>query len=593
MDTTMHLGAAQELVRLPQGRVTFLFTDIEGSTRLANSLGPRGYRQLLENHREILRAVFAAHRGCALGTEGDSFFVVFSDARDAIRAALAAQQQMKAYGWQHRPKVRMGLHTGPATPTAQGYATAEVHRTARISSAAHGDQVLCSRSTLRAAGIYADRPLVPGIGTAGDVAAEGFDIHLARIGLCELRGFCEPTEIFQISAAGMRKEFPPSPLHRITHNLPAEMDAVMERPADYAELSQLFNGHRMVTITGLSGSGKSTVAMSWARQQLALWPDGVWLLAGQGDRSLEEQWVRATGMEFDLLRRRSALLLIDAAPKEWVGEISYLLRTAPNIKILATAAKPIGVTGEVKWALPPLDDRTATEVLCHYSGHYVGGRQVGDCAPIVEQLDGFLPALLPLAKPVAMRGAVSVARSLARNPYKTINYNGAFEKEMEATIAALSAEARKLLRSLSAYPAGAAVEQIEELADVSDSTLDALIELVDACLVRVNSASGEASYRLPNPVKWHLQRHLPRLTMHPLHQLPSRLVEAPSWRLSPSKPRLRASSSDKTVEECGRLAVWTRRTIPRAMPPASQNRSAAPTIPTCCSSEPGKSFPAE
>lgn len=580
----MHLGAAQEITRLPQGRVTFLFTDIEGSTRLANSLGPRGYRQLLENHRAILRAVFAAHRGCALGTEGDSFFVAFSDAGDAIRAALAAQLQMNAYGWQHRPKIRMGLHTGPAIPTAEGYATSEVHRTARISSAAHGDQVLCSRSTLQAAGVDAEQS-TPGIGK--HVSPNGLDIHLLRMGLCELRGFADPTEIFQISAEGMATQFPPSSLHRITHNLPAEMDAVMERPADYKELNQLFTGHRLVTITGLSGIGKTTAAMSWARQQLTLWPDGIWLLSGEASVSLEEQWVAATGMEFDLLRRRSALLLIDSAPSEWSAEISYLLRNAPGIKILATARRPIGVQGEVKWALPPMKTNTATEVLRHYSGHYVGGHDVGNCRPIVEHVDGFLPALLPLAKPVALRGASATARKLVSDPYGTVNYNGVFAQVMNAAISSLSATSRRLLDRLAAYPTGAAVSDIEELSDVSDDTLDALIELVDSCMVRIDSSSGEATYRLPNPLKWHLQRHLPRIQ---LSSLVAGTTASQGWlaTLGRGATRLRWNSSGTQVRECEKLAAWTQ----RVLPPANR-KPVVPTIRARSTSELSASYRVE
>jgi class 3 adenylate cyclase len=138
---------------LPSGLVTFLFTDIEGSTRLAQLLGAQ-YRPVLAEHRQILRGALQAHDGVDLFTEGDSVFAAFPDANAAISACAEAQQALSVHPWPDRaarPRVRMGLHSGFAEPVGGEYATPEVHRAARVASAAHGGQVLCSGPTARLA----------------------------------------------------------------------------------------------------------------------------------------------------------------------------------------------------------------------------------------------------------------------------------------------------------------------------------------------------------------------------------------------------------------------------------------------------------
>jgi len=138
---------------LPQGQVTFLFTDIEGSTRLAQVLGD-GYRAVLTEHRRLLHAALTAQGGTAISTEGDALFVAFPDAAGALAACLAAQRALAEHRWPSataRPRVRMGLHTGPANPIGTEYTSPEVHRAARVAAAAHGGQVLCSAATAEAA----------------------------------------------------------------------------------------------------------------------------------------------------------------------------------------------------------------------------------------------------------------------------------------------------------------------------------------------------------------------------------------------------------------------------------------------------------
>ncbi|SIN30472.1 Adenylate cyclase, class 3 [Micromonospora cremea] len=170
-----------ERIQLPTGWVTFVFTDIEGSTRLAQLLGP-DYRPVLREHRRLLLRTLAGTGGAELLTEGDSFFLAFADATAALTACLTAQRALTSHDWptpEAAPRVRMGLHTGYAEPRDGEYASPEVHRAARIAAAAHGGQVLCSASTARRAD-----PLPAGA-------------SLLDLGLHRLRGFDDRERLFQ------------------------------------------------------------------------------------------------------------------------------------------------------------------------------------------------------------------------------------------------------------------------------------------------------------------------------------------------------------------------------------------------------------
>src|SRR5262245_15477537 len=223
------------MVDLPSGLVTFLFTDIEGSTRLAQLLGAQ-YRPVLADHREILRRALGSGDGVALFTEGDSVVAAFPDANAAVRACAEAQQALAAHDWpqpQARPRVRMGLHSGYAEPVAGEYATPEVHRAARVASAAHGGQVLCSGATAR---------------LATDL---GEDMSLLDLGLFQLRGFDDRERLYQLVADKLDRDFPrPRTPAAAPHNLPAPPTPFVGRQVESAELAALLTRHRLVTVVG-------------------------------------------------------------------------------------------------------------------------------------------------------------------------------------------------------------------------------------------------------------------------------------------------------------------------------------------------------
>src|SRR5215831_16183097 len=234
---------------LPSGLVTFLFTDIEGSTRLAQLLGAE-YRPVLAIHRQILRRALGAGDGVALFTEGDSVFAVFPDATAALRACIEAQRALAEYPWSRpeaRPRVRMGLHSGHAEPVAGEYATPEVHRAARVAAAAHGGQVLCSGATARLVGDHPE-------------AAK-----LSDLGLFQLRGFDGRERLFQLQADGLETEFPrPRTLTASAHNLPTPASSFIGRTAERAELRRQVDQSRLVSVVGPGGSGKTRLALEIA-----------------------------------------------------------------------------------------------------------------------------------------------------------------------------------------------------------------------------------------------------------------------------------------------------------------------------------------
>nr|BFF23398.1 hypothetical protein GCM10025732_13630 [Glycomyces mayteni] len=337
---------------LPAGDVTFLFTDIEGSTRLASGLGAERYRVVLHRHRALVREVLRDCGGVEIDTEGDSFFVAFHDAASACAAAAGIQTALHGADWPDhgsgplRPRVRMGLHTGEAWPSAGGYATPEVHRTARICSAAHGDQILASAACAAAAGLPPTR--------------------VRRLGDFELRGLPGATELVQIDTPGLPESFPPPSSRPRRHNLPHALKPPVDRPEDARELDRAFAVSRMVALSGLPGCGKTVFAKAWARKRLACYEHGVWYSdAGPdlGRALLDALDLRSEPLRdpmatvTDHFRDRRALLVVDGTDRlgaERRSELLLLLESCPELHLLAVGRRPIDLPGAVKrsWTCP-------------------------------------------------------------------------------------------------------------------------------------------------------------------------------------------------------------------------------------------------
>src|SRR5215471_15621535 len=226
---------------LPQGTVTFLFTDVEGSTRLLHELGD-GYADVLAEHRRALREAFARHGGVEVDTQGDAFFIAFAKASDALAAASDAGAAL-ADG---PVRVRVGVHTGEPLVTEEGYVGLDVHRAARIASAGHGGQILVSQATRDLAG--AER--------------------LRDLGLHRLKDLAAPERLYQFGD----DEFPP--LNTVDRtNLPAQPTPFVGRERELDELLALLDAHRVVTLTGPGGAGKTRLALQAAAESVERYGD--------------------------------------------------------------------------------------------------------------------------------------------------------------------------------------------------------------------------------------------------------------------------------------------------------------------------------
>ncbi len=380
---------------LPSGLVTFMFTDIEGSTRLARLLGA-AYGTVLGAHRKVLRTALSDFAGFELFTEGDSFFVAFGDASSALAACVVAQRALFAYQWPGRdamPRVRMGLHTGWATPADGEYASPEVHRAARVAAAAHGGQILCSEATTLAvltAEFSAARP---------DVLAE---VDLLDLGSHRLRGFDDDDRLFQILGPGLDRDFPrPRTAGAAVHNLPASSTSFVGRRSELGEVAGLLARHRLVTIAGPGGSGKTRLSLAVAERLFTAYPQGVWtidvataaaglvptLAAVLGVRAEPGRPLLTTLIE-QCAQRRMLLIVqtCDAAPVACAALVRRLLAGCVRLDVLVTGQLPLGVPGEAVWRIPALARADAVALLTDRTA--AAGGDEGELWAVAARLEG-------------------------------------------------------------------------------------------------------------------------------------------------------------------------------------------------------------
>ena len=341
---------------LPTGIVTFLFSDIEGSTRLLEAR-PAEYIGILERHQAIVRSAVAAHEGVEVGTEGDSFFVAFLGAANAIAAAIEVQRGIAAEPWPSgaEVRVRIGLHTGEGRMGGGSYVGLDVHRAARVMGAAHGGQVLVSDAT---------RSLVE-----RDLDDR---VALDDLGEHRLRDLSGPVHLYQVMAEGMEATFPPPrTLDAAPNNLPIQLTSFLGREREIDELIQrLTTSARLLTLTGPGGTGKTRLALEVAARVVDRFKDGVFFvpLAPIGEPGLVPATIaqhlglpERGGQEpmqalSDHLAARETLVVIDnfeqVLPAAHV--VGELLSKAPRLRVLVTSRAAIQVYGENEYPVPPL-----------------------------------------------------------------------------------------------------------------------------------------------------------------------------------------------------------------------------------------------
>ena len=478
---------------LPQGTVTFLFTDIEGSTRLLHALGPEAYAEALAEHRRVLRDAFAAHDGVEVDTQGDAFFVAFPTATGAAAAALAGRAGLEA----GPIRVRMGLHTGEPTVTTEGYVGIDVHRGARVAALAHGRQILLTEAT-RA---FLDQPV-------------------RDLGRHRLKDFAGPTTIHQLGS----DDFPPLRTPGAIE-LPTPATRFLGREAELHRAVSIWleREPRVLTIVGPGGIGKTRFAIELARL-LADEADGATIFVPlaplrDGDRLLDQLAHRLGAPEptpeslaTEIGPRRTHLMLdnVEQLLPSAARLIAKLVAASPSVRLLVTSREPLRIQGETELDLRPLP---ADEAVALFLERARASRPELERSPAVlelcRRLDG-LPLALELA--AARLKLLSPEQLLERLAQRLDVLRGTRDADerhatLRATIAwshdLLDESEQALFARLAIFRAGCTLESAEA---VCDADLDTLASLLDKSLVRRRTgALGEERF-------WMLEtiRELPR-----------------------------------------------------------------------------------
>jgi predicted ATPase/class 3 adenylate cyclase len=448
-------------VSLPRGTVTFLFTDIEGSTRLLQELGDQ-YADVLAEHRRILRREFARYGGVEVGTEGDSFFVAFAKASDALAAAEAAREALVG----GPIRVRIGLHTGEPTVIDEGYVGIDVHRAARIAAAGHGGQILVSQATRDLAG--ADR--------------------LRDLGVHRLKDLAAPERLYQLDD----DEFPP--LRGVDQtNLPVQPTPFVGRERELVEVLALLDSHRIVTLTGSGGSGKTRLALQAAAESVEQYGDGVWfvsLAAVRDPQLIEPTIARVVGGPDDLhefLTGKRTLLVLDNLEQLLPDAADVVVRL--DARILATSRSRLNIVAEQEFPLStlPIDD-AATLFTQRARQLQPGFQPDATVREIAERLDGLPLALELAAARVKVLTAGQILERLGRGlDLLTSGAHDAPERQrtlrgtVEWSYELLSADELELFARLAVFAGSFGLEAAEA---VCSAELDIVQSLVDQSLLR-------------------------------------------------------------------------------------------------------------
>jgi predicted ATPase/class 3 adenylate cyclase len=565
---------------LPTGTVTFLFTDIEGSTGLLQALGDR-YAAVLDEHAAILRRALAEHGGVEVSTHGDAFFAVFTSPAAAVRAAVAAQRALAAHDWSPAPpvRVRIGVHTGEGTLGGDDYVGIDVHRAARIADAAHGGQVIVSDAT---------RGLVQ--------HALGAGVSLRDLGAHRLRGIAEPEPLHQLVADGLGSDFPPPrTLDARPSNLPPQLTSFVGREEEIAEVERLLGHTRLLTLTGPGGSGKSRLAVAVAADLLTRFRDGSCFvdLSPVTDPALVPAAVanalgvpEAAGRPIldgvkEHLRDRELLQVVDNF--EQVAEagpvIEELLVAAPRLRTMVTSRVVLALRGEQEYAVPPLhvpdpgrlphdpSALGAVEAVRLFCERALAASPrftlTEDNAPVVAEitarLDG-LPLAIELAAtrtkvltPTEILSRLERRLSILTSRSRTLPER---QRTLRAAIAwsydLLDPVEQRLFGRLSVFTGGWTFEAAEAVCDPEELGLDALdglTSLVDKSLIRRSEPPGRpARFSMLETIREFAQEQLeasgdpePVLRRHADHYL--RLAEE-------AEPHLTAKDQGEWLDRC-------------------------------------------
>ncbi|HEY6310824.1 MAG TPA: adenylate/guanylate cyclase domain-containing protein [Streptosporangiaceae bacterium] len=515
--------------------LTFLFTDIEGSTALLGRVGDGVYARVLADHHTLIRSSLAAHDGSEVDTQGDAFFAVFSSPRACVAAVLQMQQAFDAHAWPtgERVQVRMGIHSGEAARTATGLVGLGVHRAARVAAVAWGGQVLVSE----AAAVLVRDGLPPGAA-------------LADLGVHQLKDLGRPERIFQLYVPALPAEFPPlrslgNPA--LPNNLPAQLSTFIGREREVSEVRALVETCRLVTLTGAGGAGKTRLGLQVAAELLDGSGDGVWLaeLAAVTD----EGAVAAAICEalrlavnpgrpvlealLDALAPQDVLIVLDNC-EHLIGGCATtaeaIVRRCPRVHLLATSREPLGIGGEAIYRVPSLSlpgpDEAgplapgSSDAVALFSerarAHGVALAVDEQAGPLVvsvcRRLDG-MPLAIELAAARLRSMSLSELHDRLDQRFRLLTGGSRTALERQQTLRAtvawsyslLTGAERVLLGRLSVFAGSfdlAAVEAVCGSGGLDVLDVAALLgSLVDKSLVVAEPAGGTLRYRLLETIR--------------------------------------------------------------------------------------------
>jgi predicted ATPase/class 3 adenylate cyclase len=537
------------MTTLPTGTVAFVFTDIEGSTHLAQTLPAERWTSILARHRALIRTAVAAHGGVEVATEGDGFFLAFARTADAVAATVDAQRALSAEPWPADATVyvRMGIHTGDGRLDPDGsYVGADVHRAARVAAAGHGGQVLLSETT----STLVEGELPPGVSLRG----------LGEHRLKDLR----PERICQLVIEGERTEFPPiRSLDRRPNNLPTQLTSFVGRATELAEAGELLRTSRLLTMTGPGGTGKTRLSLQLAADVAERFADGIWFVALEPVRDpsliaatilttlglVEAGGRTARDVLVDWLANREVLFVLDNFEQVIDGApvVADLLRAAPRVSIVVTSRAPLRISGEQEYPVPglpaprdvlalsdlekmnlPAGDRrldaaaaTQFEAVRLFIARAAGVRPdfkvTNENAPAVAGIAARLHGM-PLAIELAaarikllspdailerLEHQLGVLASGSRDlPERQQTLRGAIAWSHEL----LDTGERRLLARLSVFVGGCELDSAEAVCGPASEldgldVLDGLMALADQSLVRAEEVDGETRFRMLDTIR--------------------------------------------------------------------------------------------
>ena len=529
-------------IGLPTGTVTFLFTDIEGSTRLAQE-HPREMPVLLARHHAILNQAIEMHHGFVFRIVGDSFSAAFDTASDAVDAALEAQRRLQNEPWSPASiKVRMGIHTGSAQrrvdPQGQGasyegYGTLAL--TQRVMSVGHGGQILLSQAT---------RDLVK------DRLPEGTEVR--DMGERRLKDIFRPEHIYQVSASDLLSEFPPlTTLETFNHNLPIQLTSFIGRDLEISESQKLFSSTRLLTFIGPGGTGKTRLSLQVAAEQIPEFKDGVWLieLAQLADSNYlpsaiastfhlrELQGVPLVDTLTDYLRGKQLLLILDNCEHliETCARLSeHFLHACPKLKMITSSREALGIDGETVYRVPSLslpqgveDLRDAGDLTKYEATRLFAERALkanpqftltkenaAAVTQICKRLDGIPLAIELAAARVKLFTPQQIAERLD-DRFKLLTGGSRTALPRQQTLRALidwsyltlNEMEQDVLRRLAVFSGGWTFEAAEAVAGEVEA-MDGLSGLVNKSLVNVEEKEGESRYRYLETIRQYAMEKL-------------------------------------------------------------------------------------